>query len=294
MAKAKGHRANKPNDSFGTVNNTNLYRGNYRDDVYTDDDEEVVEAQSDPSQEEATPEEQGFSAKSEKEDVDYKKRYDDLKRHYDSKLAEWKDEKTSLASQGEVSPELDALTRLKAPKSIEELEQFKEQYPDVYGVVETISALKADSHVSELRNEVEQLRAREQEMEVQKAYQELLRYHEDFDDLRNDDKFLAWLDEQPSSLSDAIYKNNTDAKMAARVIDLYKADTGLSKKKKPSTASAAESVTRRQAKDVNADGMGNKRVWKASEIGRMKPHEFESNEAELDAARAEGRINYNA
>lgn len=294
MAKARGHRANKPNDSFGTINNTNLYRGSYRDDVYKDDeDEEVVESQPDPSAE-ATPEEQGFSDKKASEEVDYKKRYDDLKRHYDAKLAEWKDEKAELASQGEASPELDALTRLKAPKSMEELEQFKEQYPDVYGVVETISALKADSQVNDLRSEVEQLRAREQEMEVQKAYQELLRYHEDFDDLRNDDKFLAWLDEQPSSLSDAIYKNNTDAKMAARVIDLYKADVGLTKKKRSSNASAAETVTRRQAKDVNANGNGDKKTWKASEIGRMKPHEFEAMEAELDAARAEGRIDYNA
>lgn len=294
MAKAKGHRANKPNDSFGTINNANLYRGSYRDDVYVDDDEEVVEAQPDPSPEEATPEEQGFSTKSDKEEVDYKKRYDDLKRHYDSKLSEWKDEKAELASQGESSPELDTLTRLKAPKSMEELEQFKEQYPDVYGVVETISALKADSHVNELRSEVEQLRAREQEMETQKAYQELMRYHEDFDDLRNDDKFLSWLDEQPTSLSDAIYKNNTDAKMAARVIDLYKADTGLSKKKRSPNASAAETVTRTQTKDVNSAGDGNKKTWKASEIGRMKPHEFESMESELDAARAEGRIDYNA
>jgi hypothetical protein len=132
-------------------------------------------------------------------------------------------------------------------------------------------------------------------MEVQKAYQELLRYHEDFDDLRNDEKFLEWLDEQPSSLSDAIYKNNTDAKMAARVIDLYKADSGLSKKKRgrPS-ASAADSVTKRQSKEVNVNGDGGQRMWKASEIGRMKPHEFESNEAELDKARAEGRIDYNA
>ena len=35
-------------------------------------------------------------------------------------------------------------------------------------------------------------------------------------------------------------------------------------------------------------------MWKASEIGRMKPHEFEAMEAELDKARAEGRIDYNA
>ena len=120
-------------------------------------------------------------------------------------------------------------------------------------------------------------------------------YHEDFDDLRNDEKFLAWLDEQPQSMSDGIYKNNTDAKWAARVIDLYKADTGLSKKKRGRPpASAADSVTKRQSKEVNVNGDGGQRMWKASEIGRMKPHEFEANEAELDKARAEGRIDYNA
>ena len=98
-----------------------------------------------------------------------------------------------------------------------------------------------------------------------------------------------------TKLSDAIYKNNTDAKMAARVIDLYKADTGLSKKKRGRPpASAADSVTKRQSKEVNVNGDGGQRMWKASEIGRMKPHEFEANEAELDKARAEGRIDYNA
>jgi len=40
MAKARGHRANKPNDSFGAINNESLYRGKHRDAVYIDDDEE--------------------------------------------------------------------------------------------------------------------------------------------------------------------------------------------------------------------------------------------------------------
>ena len=88
MAKAKGHRANKPNDSFGTINNPNLYRGAYKEDVYKDDEEQLEAQETDPS-EEATPEEQGFSSK--KEEVDYKKRYDDLKRHYD---ASWQSGRT--------------------------------------------------------------------------------------------------------------------------------------------------------------------------------------------------------
>ena len=41
MAKrVKGHRANKPNDSFGTVNDDKLYRGKHREDVDNDDEDE--------------------------------------------------------------------------------------------------------------------------------------------------------------------------------------------------------------------------------------------------------------
>ena len=47
------------------------------------------------------------------------------------------------------------------------------------------------------------------------------------------------------------------------------------------------------AKEV-ATTAGDKRVWKASEIGKMKPWEFEKLEAELDTARSEGRIDYNS
>ena len=60
--KVRGHRANKANDSFGTINNDSLYRGKYREDVYKDEDEEeTVEAQeADPQ--EATPQEEATTA----------------------------------------------------------------------------------------------------------------------------------------------------------------------------------------------------------------------------------------
>ena len=53
------------------------------------------------------------------------------------------------------------------------------------------------------------------------------------------------------------------------------------------------SVSTPAAKEV-ASVPGEKRIWKASEIGKMKPWEFEKVETELDAARAEGRIDYNS
>ena len=292
MAKPKGHRANKANDSFGTVNNENLYRGKYRDEVYQDDEETAVI--EDPSEEEATPEDtQSFAEPKEGSDTDYKKRYDDLKRHYDTKLDEWKRERQELAEAQQAGRD-SGLSASELPKNSEELEDFKRKYPDVYAIVETVSSLQAESKLKTLKEEVETLKGKEKDLIVQSAFQQLTNAHPDFLELKTDEKFLMWLDEQPESISDGIYKNNTDAKWAIRVVDLYKADTGIAKKRKAKDADPAATVTRSAAKDVVGEANPDKKIWKASEIGRLKPWEFEKVEAELDAARAEGRIDYRA
>ena len=292
MAKPKGHRANKANDSFGTINNDQLYRGKYREDVYVDEDDEVVEA-VDPS-EEATPtqEAQSFAEPAEESETNYKKRYDDLKKHYDSKLEEWKQEREELAKAQQAGRD-SGLKASELPKTPEDLEQFRSKYPDVYAIVETVSSLQAESRLKELKTEVETLKGREKELEVQSAYKELLNAHSDFNDLKTNEKFLMWLDEQPSSIADGIYKNNTDSKWAIRVVDLYKADTGTkTKTTRSKDVDPAAVVSRATSKDVVGEAGSDKRVWKASEIGKMKPWEFEKMEQELDAARAEGRIDY--
>jgi len=293
--KVRGHRANKANDSFGTINNDSLYRGKYREDVYKDEDEEeTVEAQeADPQ--EATPQEEANSfVEAKKEEThDYKKRYDDLKRHYDEKVGEFKTEIETLRKT--MTQHAQEMPRgVTPPKTAEELEEFKERYPDVFEVVQTVSSLQTESQVAQLREELGSIKEREQELEKQKAFEELLRLQPDFNDIKTDEKFLTWLEEQPTSISDGIYKNNKDARWAARVVDLYKADVGLTTKKKTKSPSAADAVTKTPARQVNTEATGDKKIWKASEIGKMKPWEFEKAEAELDAARAEGRIDYNS
>jgi len=297
MAKPKGHRANKPNDSFGAINDANLYRGKYREDVYKDDEDEVVQAEDPSNEEEATPKEQeeatSFAQPKEGSDTDYKKRYDDLKRHYDAKIEEWKQEREELSNAQKAGLEQGvAISEL--PKTPEDLEAFRQKYPDVYAVVETISSIKADSKLQELKSEVETLKGRERELEVQSAYKELLSAHPDFSELKTDEKFLAWLDQQPASIADGIYKNSTDAKWGIRVLDLYKADMGIGNKKtrKSKDADPATSVANTSTKDVVGEAKPDKKVWKASEIGRLKPWQFEKLEAEIDAAKSEGRIDY--
>jgi hypothetical protein len=302
MAKqVRGARANKPNDSDGVINNPNLYRNKYREDVYKDEEEQTEETQVDPTPEVATQQESRSSDNSfveaKQEEHDYKKRYDDLKKHYDAKLNEFKSEREQLTGELEtVKKRVYEMPRgAKAPKTMEELEEFKERYPDVFEVVETVSGIQTESQVAKLREEIASVKEREKNLEKEKAFEELLRLHPDFDDLKTDENFLGWLDEQPKQISDGIYKNNTDAKWAGRIISLYKSETGVSTKKptRLKESDAAATVARQQPKEV-ATKDSTKKVWKGSDIAKMKPWEFEKFEKEIDLARQEGRINMNS
>jgi len=300
MAKAKGHRANKANDSFGVTNNEGLYRGKYREEVYKDEeDQEQVEAseeETDPAPKEAaTQESDSFVPQKEAEaEHDYKKRYDDLKKHYDSKVNEFKQEIANL-KDAMTKEAVDMPTGVQVPRTPEELENFKNRYPDVFEVVQTVASMQTESQVAELRSEIGTIKEREKQLEKQNAYEELLRLHPDFDELKGTDEFLGWLEEQPATIADGIYKNNTDARWAGRVVDLYKADKGLNKPKKSKRqSSAADAVTKTVAREVATDPNAGKQVFTASQIAKLKPWEFEKLEAEIDQARADGRIDYNS
>ena len=295
MAKqVKGVRANKPNDSFGTINEPNLYRNKYREDVYKEDEEEVKENQeakqdeTDTSQE-ATPKDQSFVETKEEGGTVYKKRYDDLKKHYDKKLDEWKTERDALEAANKVSD-----TGVEIPTTPEEITEFRQKYPDVYKVVESVAAMQAEQKAGDLKGEIDSLKKREEDLIVQSAYKELTSQHPDFQEIKTDENFLQWLDEQPKSISDGIYKNNKDARWASRVLDLYKADVGITKESKKTVKSAAQTVKSTKAKEIVTDTNANKKVWKGSDIARLKPWEFEKVEAEIDLARNEGRIDMNS
>ena len=300
MAKqVKGARANKPNDSFGVVNNNNLYRGKYREEVYKDDEEEVEneeqQAQSDPTEEVATQEQtensNSFLSPEKKESVDFKKRYDDLKKHYDGKLEEWKGEKQLLVDQ------INAIQNSKAEvQTNDDLNDFKSKYPDVYEAIDKISSSKSERRVHKLEQELSVIKQKEEKLNKEKSYQELLRLQPDFETLKTNDDFVGWVDKQPESISDGIYNNNTDAKWASRVVDLYKADVGTPKKSRTVNKSkdAAMAVSKPVVRDIATSDDNNKKIWKGSDIAKMKPWEFEKFEKDIDQARSEGRIDLNS
>ncbi len=260
------------------------YQNAYRKDLAIDDDE----AESlDLADVQGVNKDTSSLIQNEEQEHDWKKRYSDLKRYHDTKQNEWKQEQqlaeAKFAAQQRVPAEL--------PKTQEELETFREEYPEIFSVMQSVSQLEAGSRVNELEKQIEYLQENESKAREQVAEQELLVKHPDFFELKESQEFLDWLILQPENISDGLYKNKKDVAWASRVVDLYKLETNRSQKQPKSKGrqNAAEAVTK--TRTLSSDNMSQeKKIWTVEEISRLKPHEFEQLESEIDAAKREGRI----
>jgi hypothetical protein len=279
------------------------YQNDYRRNLAIDDDLDESNFQDPADMQTTQRNTEGLAqTKASKEQThDFKKRYGDLKRHYDTKLNEWKQEKEMFQAKLAVEAKKHDIKKL--PKTEEELESFKEKYPDVYDVVETISSLQASERVKDIEGRLQELRQKEQEAVVQTAEKQLLSMHPDFSNLKEDESFLNWLEDQPTNISDGIFKNNTDVKWAARVVDLFKADIGAPRNtkrtnqkanKRPQSSSpknqAAQSVTKTTVNRSLDSFQDDTKIWSIAEISRLKPKEYELLEKDIDKAVKEGRV----
>jgi len=194
---------------------------------------------------------------------DYKKRYDDLKKHYDSKLNEFKSREQELIEEATSNR-----TEYKAPKSPEDLEQFKNEYPDVYDVVETVAHMQSETKAKVLEERLTKLQ-----------------------ELENSDDFHGWAKEQHSSIQAWVYDNDNDADLASRALDLFKKDFGI----EPTKTKSSSKQTRKSAADMVSTKTksiepNQRKVWSEKEIAAMSVAEFDKYEKEISDAMQEGRI----
>ena len=250
-------------------------------------DTDASEETADESEQKATP---IAERPAKAEDRVFKKRYDDLKKHYDSTINKHKEELQSLRTQLESNAK-----QFVPPKSADELEAWRKEYPDVYDMVETIAMNKATTQTAELENKYKSLELQQEQIAKEKAEVELLKVHPDFNELRANDDFHEWAEQQDPTIQGWLYENTSNSKLAARAIDLYKMDRGLSKltkkEEKDVKKEAAKAISK--TKKANDSDIPKKKIWKTSEISKLKPHQFERLEKEIDLARLEGRIEYN-
>ena len=217
----------------------------------------------------------------------FKKRYDDLKRHYDSTLGKHKDEVRTLRTQLEQSSK-----QFVPPKSKDELEAWRKEYPDVYDMVETIAMTKADTRAKEMEDKYQNLQVQQEQISREKAEVELLKAHPDYKDIRQKDEFHEWASRQDPVIQGWLYENTSNSSLAGRAIDLYKMDKGtssLSKKEEKAVKKEAAKAITKTAKATETE-LPKKKIWSNAEISKMSVNEYAKYEEEIDKAVREGRI----
>jgi len=250
---------------------------------------EPVQAESDTKQkEEPKAEAQEDDSKLGAEEKNFKKRYGDLRRHSQKKEEEFNAKLAALEAKLEKANKQELIL----PKTDEELEAWAKEYPDVAGIIESIADKKAKASASALEERIAEFEELKINAQKEKAEAELIKMHPDFIEIREDDTFHTWAEDQPKWVQDALYENVDDAKSVARVIDLYKIDKGITNKKKvkPSEKAAASSVKTKSNAAPEPDEMANH--IRESEVAAMSIKEYEKRQEEILDAQRNGRFIY--
>ena len=224
-----------------------------------------------------------------KEEQSFKKRYGDLRKHLASKEKDW----TSRIEKLEAQLTKATKNELILPKTEEEIDAWAKEYPDVAGIVETIASKKARESSAEIDKRLTEIETLRESAKKEKAEAELMALQPDFDKIRESDEFHDWAEEQPKWVQDALYENPDDARSAARVIDLYKADNNIAKvsSTKNSDKEAASAIRPSRSRSTpQADETAS--YLKESQVNRMSAQEYEKNSDNIMEAIRSGKFVY--
>ena len=224
-----------------------------------------------------------------KEEQSFKKRYGDLRKHLASKEKDW----TSRIEKLEAQLTKATKNELILPKTEEEIDAWAKEYPDVAGIVETIASKKARESSAEIDKRLTEIETLRESAKKEKAEAELMALHPDFDKIRESDEFHDWAEEHPKWVQDALYENPDDARSAARVIDLYKADNNIAKvsSTKNSDKEAASAIRPSRSRSTpQADETAS--YLKESQVNRMSAQEYEKNSDNIMEAIRSGKFVY--
>ena len=245
----------------------------------------MKEQKGEVEQETAEPQEEAEPTTA--EEKTFKKRYSDLRRHQQKQAEEFKTELDAMKRQLESATKKE----MKLPKSDEDIETWAAEYPDVAAIVETIAMKKAAEQSTALEERMKAIDELQTSATKEKAEAALMQMHPDFDEIRDSDDFHNWADEQPKWVQDALYDNDNDARSAARAIDLYKADMGISKSKPTKDKDAAKSVSTKNSRSKPQEDESSTYL-KESQVQKMSPQQYEKMSDEIMEAIRSGKFIY--
>ena len=177
------------------------------------------------------------------------------------------------------------------PKTEAEVTKWAQKYPDVYGLIKSIVALDLTQVSDTVNQKFKSLEDEKHEVAKERAMNAILAAHPDFFDLEKDENFVTWIGTKSKRVQDALYENDTDAQAAIEVVDLYKLETGATKKaaKKADPRDSARDVKVNSTRTPPNPASGDF-DYSESQIDKMNDRDFEAHEDKIELARRNGRI----
>lgn len=239
-------------------------------------------------EQEVKPEEENLDP----EEATFKKRYGDLRRHSQKVEKDLKDRIEALEAALKEKPQVEASPEV--PANMQEMLEWKEKYPSVARIIETMIEQEAEKKLKDAKVSLEEIKTKQKESEKEKAYKEILKAHPDFDDLQAKDEFHDWAEEQPKWIQIALYEQDEDPKSVIKVLNLYKMELGeklkpqKEKEEKKKAAGFVDTKGERTAVDDKDAGGKIKESW----VAKLTMKEYEKNEEKIMDAMRTGNFIY--
>lgn len=210
--------------------------------------------------------------------VDWEGRYSNLRSHSTKKEQELQNQLAETRRQIEGFKN----GTLKPPKTREEIEDWKTQYPDFGGVLESWIENTVEEKTKNLKDETLKIKR-------ERALLDLVKTVPDAESLLQDQDFHNWLAEQSDLEKQKIY-NSFDTKSATAILKRYKTESGKTEVEKEEDfdpRDAARSVKTRSTTNVNSNSDGFEfSESQIEEMSRRDPNWWDKNEDKiLDAQR---------
>lgn len=269
----------------------NKYRKE-RDKQYNEELEELSKLETQQEDNDTKEVKQDTNTSNENDNTDWKKRYSDLRSHTS------KNENALKATISELERriiEVENSNTKSYPKTEEEVQEWLERYPDVGGIIQTIVKRSSDETLQQVQMSVAELKEEKKRIEFETAYKKLISLHPDFESIRETDLFNTWIKDQPRAIQATIFQpedySEASIKAAARTIDMFKIENGLSKKKENTQNSRqiAAKVTKSVSEDPSGEG---EPMFSESQINRMTDREYEQMQEKILEAQKKGRFVY--
>jgi hypothetical protein len=174
-----------------------------------------------------------------------------------------------------------------------DLSEIVKDYPEIVQPLQKY----VDARIAAVDNRVvqatEEFSKAQKDEADKKHYAAIANEHPDWQSVSSSEDFTLWLGRQSSMWQNAASQG--DAEDVVSLLSKYKKDLGLVSNKTVSKEELVEKAkqnvepTLSKARKQNIGS--NKRIWTASEIGRLSDKEYLKFEKDIDQAYADGRVN---